>query len=100
MAKDEPVVDVADGTAFRCIVNKRKRKRKEDLQDIDNEVSRPMTRSRVALPDINRRVTRSMTKAILNTRSSVEGRGVTQTKTIRNQSASSRRGRTARNGRK
>ena len=87
---------MADGTAFRCIVNKRKRKKKEDPQDI--EVSRPMTRSRVVPPDTNRRVTRSMTKAIMNARSSDDRRDATQTEVIRYQCADSRRKRTARNG--
>ena len=91
---------MADGTAFRCIVNKRKRKRKEDLQDIDNEVSRPMTRSRVALPDINRRITRSMTKAMLSAKLLCDGRDTTQTKTVRSQGAGSGRKRTTRNRRK
>ena len=99
-AEEEPVVNEADDTTSQCIVNKRKRKRKEDLQDIDNEVSRPMTRSRVALPDINRRITRSMTKAMRDAKPSGDGRGATQNKSIQGQGASSRRERIARNGRK
>ena len=98
--KKEPVVNVEDGTISQCVVSKRKRKRKEDLQDIDNEVSRPMTRSRVALPDTNRRITRSMTKAMQDAKPSGDGRSATQNKSIQGQGASSRRERIARNGRK
>ena len=97
-AEEEPVVNEADDTTSQCIVNKRKRKRKEDLQDIDNEVSRPMTRSRVALPDINRRITRSMTKFMWDAKPSGDGRGTTQTKSVRYQGTSSRRKHTARYG--
>ena len=46
-----------------------KRKRRELTHDVDNEASRPITRSRVAPLDTNRRVTRSMTKAMLNAKS-------------------------------
>ena len=99
-AEEEPVVNEADDTTSKCIIIKRKRKRKEDLQDIDNEVSRPMTRSRVALPDTNRRITRSMTKAMLNAKSLCDGRDTTQTKTVRSQGAESGRKRTTRNRRK
>ena len=99
-AEEEPVVNEADDTTSKCIIIKRKRKRKEDLQDIDNEVSRPMTRSRVALQDINRRITRSMTKAMRDAKPSGDGRGTTQNKSIQGQGASSRRERIARNGRK
>ena len=59
-----------------------------------------MTRSRVALPDINRRVTRSMTKAMRDAKPSGDGRGATQNRSIHGQVASSRRERIARNGRK
>ena len=99
-AEEEPVVNEADDTTSKCIIIKRKRKRKEDLQDIDNEVSRPMTRSRVALPDTNRRITRSMTKAMQDAKPSGDGRSATQNKSIQGQGASSRRERIARNGRK
>ena len=99
-AEEEPIVNEADDTTSQYIVNKRKRKRKEDLQDIDNEVSRPMTRSRVALLDTNRRITRSMTKAMRDAKPSGDGRGTTQNKSIQGQGASSRRERIARNGRK
>ena len=99
-AEEEPVVNEADDTTSKCIIIKRKRKRKEDLQDIDNEVSRPMTRSRVALLDTNRRITRSMTKAMRDAKPSGDGRGATQNKSIHGQGASSRRERIARNGRK
>ena len=99
-AEEEPVVNEADDTTSKCIIIKRKRKRKEDLQDIDNEVSRPMTRSRVALPDINRRITRSMRKAMRDAKPSGDGRGATQNRSIHGQGASSRRERIARNGRK
>ena len=99
-AEEEPIVNEADDTTSKCIIIKRKRKRKEDLQDIDNEVSRPMTRSRVALPDTNRRITRSMTKAMRDAKPSGDGRGTTQTKSVRYQGTSSRRKHTARYGRK
>ena len=101
-AEEERVVNEADNTTSQCIINKRKRKRKrkEDPQDIDNEVSRPMTRSRVALPDINRRITRSMTKFMWDAKPSGDGRGATQNRSIQGQGASSRRECIARNGRK
>ena len=99
-AEEEPIVNEADDTTSQYIVNKRKRKRKEDLQDIDNEVSRPMTRSRVALLDTNRRITRSMTKAMRDAKPSGDGRGATQNKSIHGQGVSSRRECIARNGRK
>ena len=47
----------------------KKRKIRELTHDVDNEASRPITRSRVAPLDTNRRVTRSMTKAMLNAKS-------------------------------
>ena len=99
-AEEEPVVNEADDTTSQCIVNKRKRKRKEDLQDIDNEVSRPMMRSRVALPDINRRVTRSMTKVILNAKPLGDGQDATNMKTLPDRRAGLTKKRTTRNGRK
>ena len=86
-------------TGSQCIINKRKRKRNEAPQDINNEVSRPMTRSR-ALPDANRRITRSMTKFMRDAKPSGDGRGATQNKSIRGQGASSERECIARNGRK
>ena len=49
-----------------------KRKRRELTHDVDNEASRPITRSRVAPLDTNRRVTRSMTKAMLNAKPLVD----------------------------
>ena len=49
-----------------------KRKRRELTHDVDNEASRPITRSRVAPLDANRRVTRSMTKAMLNAKPLVD----------------------------
>ena len=97
-AKDEPVVTVAEDTGSQCIVNKKKRK--EVPQDIDNEVSRSMTKSRVPFPNATRRVTRSMTKAMRDAKPSGDGRGATQNKSIQGQGASSRRERIARNGRK
>ena len=59
-----------------------------------------MTRSRVALPDINRRITRSMTKFMRDAKPSGDGRGATQNKSIHGQGVSSRRECIARNGRK
>ena len=47
----------------------KKRKIRELTHDVDNEASRPITRSKVAPLDTNRRVTRSMTKAMLNAKS-------------------------------
>ena len=59
-----------------------KRKRRELTHDVDNEASRPITRSRVAPLDTNRRVTRSMTKAMSNAKSSVDKGKATKTKTL------------------
>ena len=89
-----------DETAFHHIGNKRKRRRKELPPDISDEVSMPMTRSRAALPDPSRRVTRSMTKAILNVLPPVVGRATTKTKTVLDQRANSRKKSTVRNARK
>ena len=47
----------------------KKRKIRELTHNVDNEASRPITRSKVAPLDTNRRVTRSMTKAMLNAKS-------------------------------
>ena len=98
-AKDEPVVTVAEDTGSQCIVNNKK-KRKEVPQDIDNEVSMSMAKSRVSFPNTNRRITRSMTKVILNAKPLGDGQDATNMKTLPDRRAGLTKKRTTRNGRK
>ena len=96
-AKGESAVDVREDFG-----KKRKRKKEELPQDVDDEVSRPAKKNRAALSDTdtNRRVTRSMTKAKLNARSSGDGLDTTQTEPVRDRREGSRRKRMANNRRK